>query len=76
MKTKQYKQEWRLPDGTYTTNAKKMCKVWENLYKPFCEAFDCRVIGFDPDILFGYGNKSFDMPISVVQKIVAILPKK
>jgi len=67
-KTKEVRQ-FNLPDGTQTTSVKKHVKEWESIYKPFCDYFGCRVVGYDPGILFSYNNQSFEMPTIIVREI-------
>ena len=58
------KESYMLPDGEYTTNATKMAREWEDVYQPICDEFELDVIGFNPDILFKKGSKSFNLPVS------------
>lgn len=60
------KNKWKLPNGEYTSDAKKMSKAWKDIYEPICKATGSTVIGFDPSILFKHGSyKSFDLPTDV-----------
>lgn len=58
------KEQYRLPDGKYTTNVKRLAREWEDIYKPICDEFELSVIGFDPSIVFKKGSASFDLPVS------------
>jgi len=58
------KEQYRLPDGNYTTNAKRSSREWKDIYQPICDEFDLGIIGFDPSILFKKDNVSFDLPVS------------
>lgn len=42
---------YRTPDNKYT-DADTAMKAWEKLYKPLCEEYGLRIVGFDPDLLF------------------------
>ena len=70
-------KEWKLPNGEYTSNAKKMSKAWKDIYKPICRVTGSVVIGYNPGISYpgilfksDYGKGcSFDLPLSIAQKI-------
>lgn len=63
MKTK---EKFRLPDGEWTTSAKKMSTEWASIYKPICKHFGVRIIGYNPKILFvDRHNSTFDIPVDI-----------
>ena len=73
---KKNKKEFRMPDGTYTSSAIKMSRAWKRIYKPICDEFGVRVIGFDPNICFSYGSHSFDLPTDIARKITNLINRK
>jgi hypothetical protein len=70
------KKEFRMPDGKWTSDAKKMSRAWERIYKPICKELGMGVIGYDPGVLFKYGNCSFDIPIDLAIKIRNLIKER
>lgn len=68
------KTTYSLPNGKLTVNAKVMSKAWKKLYTPFCNSTGSFVMGFSPGVQFCYGNKSFSLPVSVLEKLNKYLP--
>jgi hypothetical protein len=79
---------YRLPDGTYTEDTKKMSDAWKELYEPIEKAlpgWTCH--GMDPGISFiKYVPTSYDpkisrsegfveMPVNFAQALVKALKK-
>ena len=62
-------EEFRMPDGTWTSDAVKMGRAWKKIYKPICKELGVKVIGYDPGILFSCGNQSFNLPVSIAIKL-------
>jgi hypothetical protein len=68
------KTTWKLPNGEYTSNVKKMIKAWKDIYEPICRVTGSSVIGYDPGILFkGDIGGTFDLPVSFAQKITELI---
>jgi hypothetical protein len=67
-----------LGNGKQTTSVKKHIGSWENVYKPICDMFNCKCIGYDPDISFVCNdtNITFTLPVIIAKKISDNLIKK
>lgn len=66
------KDEYRLPNGEWTTNPEKMAREWGKIYKPIEKALHLTATGFDPTISFrekGAWYNSFQMPTEVAIRI-------
>lgn len=65
-----------LPDGTFTKNENLWHEEWSKLYKPIAEHLDCKAVGWndiDQTLSFAIGARSFHIPISVAQRIIALI---
>ena len=64
------KEQYRLPNGKYTTNVRRMISEWKDVYEPICDEFNIKVIGYDPNVLFkSEGGASFDLPVEFCIKL-------
>ena len=67
-------REFRLPNGTSTTDVNKFISAWNVVRKPL-ESLGFRVIGFDPGITLcdaRSGNGSFHLPMYAVDRFLKL----
>ena len=65
------RKEYRLPDGTHTTDVGELARVWEQFGKPFEELTGMVAFGYDPGITFSdpEGNEeSIQIPSYILKR--------
>lgn len=68
---------FRLPGGRkWTKSADRYIRAWRRLAKPIVKALGGHLIGFDPGLLIGFGNKSQDFPEDVALLLSKALENK
>jgi hypothetical protein len=67
-------EEFRMPDGTWTTDINEYIVAWDAISKPIETAFGIQVWGFDPGIAFkDTAGNSFTMPSWFAIKLTKLL---
>lgn len=71
----EYENKMRNPDGKFIEfqKALKEWKEWNELINFLKKEIKCRIIGFDPDILIQYENRSINLPVSFVRRLKQIM---
>ena len=71
-------KQFRLPDGTYTSDVDSWSAEWDELGKPF-ETLGFRMVAFDPGIVLcdarDPGLPACEMPLYVAKRIIEALGK-